>query len=129
MNTDHGIKKEAIPLYPSGELTKSWFIEIQYTIFGSSFKIQLLIFKGGTAEEFLHFLNEYNNTKGKLGYTSYQKLESGIEQLLQGTAKVEWNIIKETIQTGTNTLQSFEAWFEAFSKIYIPEPAAMHWQS
>jgi len=31
-----------------------------------------------------HFLYEFNQSKNKLGYTTHQKLESGLEQLLQG---------------------------------------------
>ena len=126
MDTDHSIEKEAIPFYPSGETTKSQFIEVKYMISGSSFKTQLPIFRGGTAKEFLLFLNEFNNAKGKLACTNYQKLESDIEQLLQGTAKVEWTTIKGTIQAGTNNLAFFEARIKAFWKIYIPEPVAIN---
>ena len=56
MDADNGIEKEAI-------------------------KTQLPVFKGGSAEKFLHFLNEFSNTKAKLGYMKYQKLENRIEQL------------------------------------------------
>lgn len=128
MDTDHGIEKEAIPFHPSGETTKSQFIEVKYTISGSSFKTQSTIFCGSTNKEFLRFLNKFSNAKGKLAYTMYQKLESGIEQLLQGTANVEWTTIKGTIQAGTNNLAAFDARIEAFRKIYIPKPAAIDYQ-
>ena len=87
MDNDHGIKKEAISFIPSDKITKPSYIEVKYTISGSGFKTQLPVFKGGPAEELLCFLNKFQGAKTKLGYTTYQKLESGIEQLLQGTAK------------------------------------------
>ena len=117
MDTDHDIEKEAtIPSYPSVETTKPSFIEVKYTISASSFKMELTILKGGCAEEFLlRSLYEFNNAKFKLlGYTNYQKLESGIEHLLPNTSKDEWTTIKGTVQAGTNTLQSFEDNVEAF---------------
>ena len=98
---------------------------MKYTISGSGFKTQLPFFKGGSAEELLRFLNEFQGAKAKLGYTNYQKLESGIEQLLQGTAKDEWSTIKGTVDPNTNTIASFNARIEALKKIYIPEPAAV----
>ena len=86
---------------------------------------QLQIFKGGKAEEFLRFIYKFDHAKNKLGYNTYQKLESGLEQLLQGTAKDKWNTIKGTVQPNTRTVQSFGARVEAFRLIYIPEPAAV----
>ena len=73
MGTDSDIEKELTSVTPSEEITKPSYIEVNYTFFGSAFEIQLHIFKGGTAKEFLRFLNELNNTKAKLGYTNYQK--------------------------------------------------------
>ena len=70
IDTDPGIEKEAISFLPQDELTKPSYIEVKYTISDSSFKTQLPIFKGGTAEEFLRFLNEFNSAKAKLGYFS-----------------------------------------------------------
>ena len=93
MDNDHGMEKEAIPLIPANEITKPSHIEVKYTISGSGFKTQLPVFTGGSAEELLRFLNKFQGAKNKLGYTTYQKLESGIEQLLQGTAKDEWSTI------------------------------------
>ena len=122
---DHGIEKESISFIPTEENRKPSYIEVKYTISGSGFKTQLPIFKGGSAEDLLRFLNEFQGARSKLGYSNYQKLESGIEQLLQGTAKDEWNTIKGTVQPGTNTLQTFERRIEAFRQIYIPEPAAV----
>ena len=87
--------------------------------------MQLPIFKGGFVEESLQFLKEFWNTKSKLGYTNYQKLESRIKQLLQGTANDEWNTIKGTVQPGTNTIPTFDLRVEALQKIYIPEPAVV----
>ena len=66
-----------------------------------------------------------NDPKSKLGYTTYQKLESGIEQLLQGTTKDEWSTVKGTVHPDTNTVATFNSRIEAFKKIYIPEPAAV----
>ena len=45
--------------------------------------------------------------KTTLGYNSYQKLESGLEQLLQGTALSAWNTIKAIVQLNINTLLTF----------------------
>ena len=118
METDQGIEQEAIPFLPPTEKSKTSFLEVKYTISESTFKTQLPIFKGGTAEEFLRFIYEFE-------HATYQKLESGLEQLLQGIAKDEWNTIKGTVQPGTRTVQSFGARIEAFRLIYIPEPAAI----
>ena len=123
MDNDHGIEKEAISFIPSDKIKKPSYLEVKYTISGSGFKTQLPVFKGGSAEELLRFLNEFQGAKGKLGYNTYQKLESGIEQLLQGTAKDEWSTIKGTVQPNTNTVASFNSRIEAFKQIYIPEPA------
>ena len=68
---------------------------------------------------------KFNHAKSKLGYTMYQKLESGFEQLLQSTANDEWSTIKGTVQPGINTAQSFNARIEAVHLIYTPEPAAI----
>ena len=65
MDTNPGIEKESISFLPSDKITKPPYIEVKYTISGSTFKIQLPIFKGDTVEEFLHFLNEFNKTKAK----------------------------------------------------------------
>ena len=97
MDNNHGIEKEAIPFIPSDELKKSSYLEVKYTISGFSFKTQLPVFKGGPAEELLRFINKFQGVKGKVGYNNYRKLESGTEQLLQGTAKDEWSTIKVEI--------------------------------
>ena len=89
MDTDHGIEKESISFIPTEENQKPSYIEVKYTISGSDFKTQLPIFKGGSAEDLLQFLNKFQGARSKLGYSNYQKLESEIEQLLQGTAKDE----------------------------------------
>ena len=125
MDNDQGIEKEAISFIPSEEIIKPSYLEVKYTISGSGFKTQLPIFKGGSAEELLRFLNEFQGAKTRLGYTTYQKLESGIEQLLQGTAKDEWSTVKGTVQPNTNTIAVFNQRIEAFKTIYIPEPAAV----
>ena len=125
METDQGIEKEVIPFLLPTEKSKTSYLEVKYTISESTFKTQLPIFKGGTAEEFLQFIYEFDHAKNKLGYNTYKKLESGLEQLLQGTAKDEWNTIKGTVQPNTRTVQSFGAMIEAFCLIYIPEPAAI----
>jgi len=125
MEFDQGIEREAIPFLPPSEKPKTSFLKVKYTISSSTFKTQLPIFKGGSAEEFLRFMYEFNHAKSKLGYTTYQKLESRLEQLLQSTAKDEWSTIKGTVQPGVNTAQSFNARIEAFRLIYIPEPAAI----
>ena len=86
---DTGIKKESIPFIPTYKLSNAKFLEIKFAISGSSFKTQLPIFQEGSPEEFLNFLNEFLQAKSKLGYTTYNKLESGFEQLLQGNARNE----------------------------------------
>ena len=125
MESEQGIEKEAIPFLPLSDKQKTYFLEVKYTISNASFKIQLPIFCGGSAKEFLQFLYEFEQAKSKLGYTTYQKLGSGLEQLLQGTAKNEWSTIKGTVQPGTNSVNSFTARLEAFWLIYIPESAAI----
>ena len=101
METDQGIEREAILFLPPTEKLKTSFLEVKYTISESTFKTQLPIFKGGTAEEFLRFIYEFEHAKNKLGYNTYQKLKSGLEKLLQGTTKVEWSTIKGTVQPNT----------------------------
>ena len=44
---------------------------------------------------------------------SLPKVGSGIEELLQGTAKDEWITIKGTILPGINSLQRFDLQIEA----------------
>ena len=75
MDNNHGIEKEAIPFIPSDEIKKPSYIEVKYTISGSDFKTKLPVFKGGSTEELLRFLNEFQGAKSKLGYSNYQKLE------------------------------------------------------
>ena len=55
METDQEIKREAIPFLPLNDKTKTSFLEVKYSNSGSSFKTQLPIFCGGSAEEFLLF--------------------------------------------------------------------------
>lgn len=88
-----GIKKEAVPFIPSYDTRQTKYVEIKYTLSGSSFKTQLPIFMEGAPEQLLHFIHEFNQAKSKLGYNNYQKLESGLEQILQGNAQnlVEYN--------------------------------------
>ena len=71
MNTDHGIKKESISFILIEESQKPSYIEVKYTISGSGFKTQLPIFKGGSVEDLLRFLNEFQSARTKLGYTNY----------------------------------------------------------
>ena len=72
------IERERILFYPVDSDTNLKILEIKYTMSGSSFKLQLPIFKEGSPEEFLHFLHKFAQAKQKLGYTSCQKLESGM---------------------------------------------------
>ena len=125
METYQGTEREAIPFLPPTDKSKTSFIEVKYIISDSTFKTQLTVFKGGSVEKFLRLIYEFEHAKSKLGYNTYQKLESGLEQLLQGTAKDEWSIIKGTFQPGTRIVQSFRARIKAFCLIYIPEPAAI----
>ena len=74
---------------------------------GSSFKTQLPIFRDGNAEELLHFLCEFNQAKSTLGYTTHQKLESSLEQLIQGNTWNEWYTIKTTISSNSHTVPAF----------------------
>ena len=88
-------------------------VEIKYTISGSSFKTQMPIFQDGYAEDLLHFLYEFNQAKTKLGYTTGPKLESGIEQVLKGTARHEWNAIKTTVDPNVTTVAAFNNCIDA----------------
>ena len=121
---DTGIEKETISFYPS-ETTTPKTVEIKYSLSGSSFKLQLPIFSQGNAEDFLHFLHEFNEAKNKLGYTTYAKLESGLEQLLQGNAKNEWNTIKGTVSPDSQSVNSFKERISTFKRIYVPDTSAI----
>ena len=78
-----GIEKEAIPFtLPTTEVQPKT-LKVKYILSWSTFKTQLPIFKEGSTDDLLHFLYKFNQTRQKLGYTTYQKLESWIEQLLQ----------------------------------------------
>ncbi len=123
-DTNTGIEKETIPFLINTDSNPKT-LEVKYSLAGSTFKTQLPTFKEGSAEELLHFLYEFNQPQSKLGYTTYQKLESGIEQLLQGFACNEWNTIKSTVTPNVNTVASFASRIEAFRLLYIPEPAAI----
>ena len=92
---------------------------------GSSFKLQLPTFKQGTAEDFLHFLHKFNEAKGKLGYNTCPKLESGLERLLQGNARNEWNTIKQMIAPTTQSVAAFNEHIAALKKIYVPDPSTI----
>ena len=122
---DTGIEKETISFYSESSFTQGKTLEVKYAISGSTFKTQLPIFQDGNAEEFLHFLYEFEQTKNKLGYTTGPKLESGIEQLLKGTARNEWNTIKNNVDPNVHTVTSFNNRIEAFRRTYIPEPSAV----
>ena len=112
--SDTGIEKEVISFYPEKDKKSFKTMEIKYTLSGSNFKLQLPVFNEATAEEFLHFLHEFEEAKGKLGYGTCQKLESGLEQILQGNARQEWKTIKGTILPGTNTVAAFHQRIEGF---------------
>ena len=124
-DADTGIEKETISFLSFITKEKTPTMEIKYEISGSSFKTQLPIFQDGDAEDFLHFLFEFNQAKVKLGYTSGSKLESGIEQLLKGTARHEWNTIKTTVDPTSTSAAAFERRVDALKAIYIPDPAAI----
>jgi len=67
---DTGIEKETISFYSESAKTQGKTLEVKYAISGSSFKTQLPIFQDRNAEEFLHFLYEFEQAKNKLGYTT-----------------------------------------------------------
>ena len=106
-NADSGIEKEAISFGPVPDAQHQKTFEVKYSIVGSSFKTQLSIFNDGNAEELLYFLFEIKQAQTRLGYNTYQKLESGIKQLLKGTARNKWNKIISTVSPNTNTAASF----------------------
>ena len=122
---DTGIERETIPFYSTKSETNIKFLEIKYTLSGSTFKLQLPIFKEGSPEEFLHFLHEFTQARNKLGYTNAQKLESGLEQLLQGNARQEWNTVKTTTLPGVQNIAAFNERINSYKKIYIPDPSAI----
>ena len=122
---DAGIERETIPFYPTKLERDIKTLEIKYTLSGSVFKLQLPIFKEGSSEKFLHFIHEFTKAKNKLGYGNSQKSESGLEQLLQGNARQEWNTIKSTTLPGIHTIASFNEQINAYKKIYIPDPSAI----
>ena len=118
------IEKETISFYPS-EYSTTKTIKIKYTLSGSSFKLQLPVFNQGNAEEFLHFLHEFVAAKEKHGYNTCAKLESGLEQLLQGNACNEWNTIKNTVSPNSQTVNVFNERVSAFKRINVPIPLAI----
>ena len=122
---DLGIEKETISFYPNQESKPPMTLEIKFTLSGSSFKTQLPVFREGNSEELLHILYKFDQAKNKLGYTSHQKLESGLEKLLQGNTRNEWNTIKYTVLPMTQTIAAFKERLKAFKKLYLPEPAAV----
>ena len=124
VNTDSCIEKEIITFYSNQEEKETKTIEIKYTLSGSYFKLPFPIFKQGNAKEFLHFLHEFLQAKTKLGYNTCSKLESGIEQLLQGNSRQEWNTIKSMVSPQTHTLVSFDERILSFKRLYIPDPSA-----
>ena len=123
---DTGIERETIPFYSTKSEGNPKFLEIKYTLSGSTFKLQLPIFKEGSPEDFLHFLHEFTQARAKLGYTNAQKLESGLEQLLQGNARQEWNTVKTTTLPEAQTIAAFNERINSFKKIYIPDPSAIN---
>ena len=123
--SDAGIEKESIPFLQTYDLSSTKTLEIKFAISGSQFKTQLPIFREGSPEEFLNFLYEFSQAKGKLGYSNGSKLESGFEQLLQGNARNEWNTIKNTIDPNTQTIAAFNERVNVFKSLYISEPSAV----
>ena len=110
------IKSSTFPFCPTKSDKDLKTLEIKYTLSNSVFKLQLPIFTEGTPEEFLHFIHEFTQAKSKLGYSSSQKLESGLEQLLQGNARQEWNTIKNTTLPGVQTIASFNERINSYKK-------------
>ena len=60
---DTGIGRENIPFYPIKSERDVKTLDIKYTLSGSTFKLQLPIFKEGSPEEFLHFVHEFTQAK------------------------------------------------------------------
>ena len=60
---DTGIERETIPFYPTKAERDSKSLEIKYSLSGSTFKLQLPIFKEGSPEDFLHFIYEFTGTE------------------------------------------------------------------
>ena len=120
-----GIEKETIAFYLNQDEKDVKTIKIKFSLSGSSFKLQLPIFKQDYAEEFLHFLHKFYQVRNKLGYNTCAKLESGLEQLLQGNARQGWNTIKNTVSSQTHTVAAFNEQILAFKRLYIPDPSAV----
>ena len=72
---DIGIGRETIPLIPDYNKSTIKLIHLKIHHGNSNFKAQLPSFSEGTAEGFLDFLHEFNQTKQKLGYTTYAKIK------------------------------------------------------
>ena len=121
-----GIKKESILFYSIQDSKTIKTLEIKFALSRSSFKTKLPIFREGNVEELLHFFYKFDQSKTKLGYITHQKLESGLEQLLQGNIYNEWNTIKTTIAPITQIVSSFTERVAAFNRFYIPKPSAIN---
>ena len=80
--------------------------------------------ESGIQKEAISFFPCYLSTTIKT-LTGSPKLGSGLEQLLQGNTRNEWNIIKSTIQPNSLTIVIFNERITLFKKLYIPEPSAV----
>ena len=122
---DTGIQKEAISFFPSYLSITIKTLEIKFTLSESILKTQPPVFKEGIPEEFLYYIHEFSSAKAKIGHTTYPKLRSGREQLLQGNTCNEWNTIKSSIQPRSQMVTIFNGRITAFKKLYIPKPSAV----
>ena len=74
---------EIISLSPNYEPDARKTIPIKYNdMQGNEYKTYAPIFKGGRAEEFLHFVREYLDLCDKVGYNNFEAKAKVLEYLL-----------------------------------------------
>ena len=61
-----------------------------------------------------------------MNYRTQQKLESGLEQLLQGNAYNNLNNIQTTVLPNEQTVTAFDESVTAFSRLYIPVSSTIY---
>jgi len=92
------------------------------------FRKKFPLFEEGTPEEFLHFLQGFNDRSRKVGYTTGPLRHNGFEQLSTGNSLNDWTTLKQNIRPGEDTLIDFNNILEQFKVIQINDPSCVEAQ-
>ena len=92
---------------------------------GNEYKSEAPIFKGGGAEEFLHFMREYSDLCEKVPYDNPGSKTKALESLLKDTALTSWKKCIRMNRPNFNTDNAFNARLMQLKKIYIPQRNAL----